>query len=77
MDLEQGVLASDPYIPKERFEQFGAIEAAFDELIHQSNAILFHCPPNKRNQALFNREQFTVLQEKCILCEYLSGGTCR
>ena len=35
------VIASDPYITKERFAQFGAKEVSLDELIETSNAILF------------------------------------
>ncbi len=66
------VLACDPYISKQRFKEFGAVEESFDGLIRKSNAILFHCPLTSETRRFFGKEQFENLQPGCILV-----NTCR
>lgn len=66
------VIASDPYIPKERFAQFGAREVPLDELISASHAILFHCPLTDETRRMLGQEQFANMQKDAVLV-----NTCR
>jgi len=66
------VIASDPYISKERFGQFGAKEVALDELIRSSNAILFHCPLTEETKRMLGQAQFASMQKDAVLV-----NTCR
>lgn len=66
------VIATDPYIDKERFKQFNARAVSLDELIHTSNAILFHCPLTSETQRMLGKQQFAVLQKGVVLV-----NTCR
>ncbi len=66
------VIATDPYIDKERFKQFNAREVSFDELIRSSNAILFHCPLTSETNRMLGKEQFSVLKKGVVLV-----NTCR
>lgn len=66
------VIASDPYISKERFGQFGAKEVTLDELINSSNAILFHCPLTEETKRMLGQGQFASMQKGAVLV-----NTCR
>lgn len=66
------VIASDPYISKERFGQFGAKEVTLDELISSSNAILFHCPLTEETKRMLGQGQFASMQKGAVLV-----NTCR
>lgn len=66
------VIATDPYISKERFKQFNAREVSLQELIQSSNAILFHCPLTEETHRMFGREQFEAMQKNVVLV-----NTCR
>src|SRR5690606_18869609 len=66
------VVASDPYIAKERFGQFGAKEVSLDELIRTSHAILFHCPLTDETRRMLGAAQFASLQKGVVLV-----NTCR
>src|SRR5690606_33713695 len=57
------VIASDPYIAKERFGQFGAEEVSLDELIKTSHAILFHCPLTEETRRMLGPVQFAGMQK--------------
>lgn len=66
------IIASDPYIPKERFQQFNATEVSLDELISRSHAILFHCPLTNETRRMLGKAQFAAMQKGAVLV-----NTCR
>ncbi len=66
------VIASDPYIAKERFAQFDAREVSLDELIRTAHVILFHCPLTEETRRMLGQAQFASMQRGAILV-----NTCR
>jgi phosphoglycerate dehydrogenase-like enzyme len=66
------IIASDPYIDKERFKQFNATEVSLEELISKSNAILFHCPATDETKRILGKAQFAAMQKGVVLV-----NTCR
>ncbi|MFD1629675.1 NAD(P)-dependent oxidoreductase [Pseudopedobacter beijingensis] len=66
------VVASDPYIDKSRFAEFGAKEVPLDELISTSSAILFHCPATEETKRMLGTAQFASMQKGAVLV-----NTCR
>jgi phosphoglycerate dehydrogenase-like enzyme len=66
------VLASDPYISKERFSQFNAVEVSLDELISSSDAILFHCPLTSETKRMIDKDRFAAMKKTAVLV-----NTCR
>lgn len=66
------IIASDPYIDKERFKQFNATEVTLEELVKRSNAILFHCPLTAETKRMLGKEQFAAMQKGAVLV-----NTCR
>ena len=66
------VVASDPYIAEERFEQFKARKVSLQELIKTSKAILFHCPLTTETKQMLEKTEFETMQPGTILI-----NTCR
>jgi phosphoglycerate dehydrogenase-like enzyme len=70
--FKANIIASDPYITKERFKQFNATEVSLAELISKSNAILFHCPLTDETKRMMGKTQFAAMQKGAVLV-----NTCR
>jgi phosphoglycerate dehydrogenase-like enzyme len=70
--FKANIIATDPYIDKERFKQFNATEVPLEELIFRSNAILFHCPLTNETKRMLGKAQFTTMQKGAVLV-----NTCR
>src|SRR3990170_1574403 len=66
------IIASDPYIDKERFRQFNATDVSLEELITRSNAILFHCPLTNETKRMLGKTQFAAMQKSAVIV-----NTCR
>jgi phosphoglycerate dehydrogenase-like enzyme len=66
------IIATDPYIAKERFKQFNAREVTLEELISSSNAVLFHCPLTAETKRMLGKAQFVAMQKGAVLV-----NTCR
>ncbi|MEO6133662.1 MAG: NAD(P)-dependent oxidoreductase [Ginsengibacter sp.] len=66
------IVAVDPYIAKKRFEQFNATEVTLEELIRNSNAILFHCPLTTETKRMLGYPQFAAMKKGSVLV-----NTCR
>lgn len=70
--FKANVVAVDPYIKKDRFQQFNTTEVSLKELISSAHAILFHCPLTAETERMFDKIQFSAMQKNCILV-----NTCR
>ena len=70
--FKANVIASDPYIDKDRFKQFNATEVSLEDLVSSSNAILFHCPLTAETKRMLGKAQFTAMQKGAVLV-----NTCR
>jgi len=70
--FNSNIIASDPYIAKERFKQFNATEVSLDELISSSHAILFHCPLTNETRRMLGKAQFAAMKKGAVLV-----NTCR
>lgn len=66
------IIASDPYITKERFTEFNATAVTLDELISRSNAILFHCPLTAETKRMIGKAEFAAMKKGAVLV-----NTCR
>lgn len=66
------IIASDPYINKEKFAQYNAKEVSLDELISRSSGILFHCPLTSETNRMIGEAQFAAMKKGAVLV-----NTCR
>jgi len=55
------VLASDPYIPDEKFSRHGAEKSSLENLLQKSHVISLHCNLTNETRHLFNREAFSKM----------------
>lgn len=66
------IIASDPYITNERFQQFNATPVSLPQLLKDSDAVLFHCPLTPETQRMLGPAEFALLKPGSILV-----NTCR
>jgi len=66
------VLAFDPHITAEKFKEFGATSASLDQVLAESEAVLFHCPLTEQTKRLLGAKQFASMKKGSILV-----NTCR
>jgi len=71
--LFERILAADPYIPAERFEQLGAIPCDFQTLLRESDAISIHCNLTHETHGLFNRDAFSKMRKRPIVVNTARG----
>jgi len=71
--LFERVLAADPYIPAERFEQLGAKQCNFRTLLQESDAISIHCNLTHETHGLFNRSAFSKMEKRPIVVNTARG----
>lgn len=64
--LVKNILANDPFIDKNLFEENGATEASVDELLENSDIIVNHMNLNETNYHYFCAEKFAKMKKKPI-----------
>jgi len=55
------VLASDPYIPDEKFSRHGAEKSSLENLLENSHVISLHCNLTEETRHLLNRDAFSMM----------------
>ena len=55
------VLATDPYIPDEKFSRHGAEKSDLENLLQKSHVISLHCNLTDETRQLLNREAFSMM----------------
>jgi D-3-phosphoglycerate dehydrogenase len=71
--LFERVIASDPYIPDERFTELGAIKTDLPWLLSESNVISIHCCLTPETTHLIGRKQFRQMKKIPILINTARG----
>ncbi|MBD3288485.1 hypothetical protein GF337_06735 [candidate division KSB1 bacterium] len=67
------ILASDPYIPDERFREFGAEKSNLDAILQHSDVISLHCNLTKETTGLFDAAAFAKMQRQPIIINTARG----
>lgn len=55
------VLATDPYIPDEKFSRHGAEKSNLENLLQKSHVISLHCNLTEETRQLLNKEAFNMM----------------
>ena len=71
--LFKEVVAYDPYIPKSRFEHFGAKRASLESLMDKSNVISVHCNHTDESENLLNDATFAMAKKQPIIINTARG----
>ncbi len=67
------ILATDPYISADRFEQLGAEQCDFQTLLEKSNAISIHCNLTDETKNLIDSSAFAMMANRPILVNTARG----
>jgi D-3-phosphoglycerate dehydrogenase len=67
------VLATDPYIPHEKFRSHGAEKSGLDNLLEKSHVISLHCNLTDETRYLINREAFSRMGQQPVLINTSRG----
>ncbi len=73
--LGMKVIAFDPFVSEERFNQLGIKKAnKLEDLYKVSNFITIHLPKNKNTIGMFNKEEFYKMKKGTIILNVARGG---
>ncbi|MDI6689930.1 MAG: phosphoglycerate dehydrogenase [Actinomycetota bacterium] len=73
--LGMKVIAYDPYVSKERFEQLGVERAEkLEDLLKVSDFISVHVPKTKETTGMFGEKEFTLMKEGVRIVNTARGG---
>jgi D-3-phosphoglycerate dehydrogenase len=67
------VLASDPYIPDEKFTRHGAEKSDLENLLEESHVISLHCNLTPETRQLINRDAFSRMGKRPVLINTARG----
>ena len=68
------VLACDPAIDHQVFDEYGAIRVELNELLAESDVISLHCDLNESSQHLLDRQAFMSMGKRPIVINTSRGG---
>lgn len=71
--LGMDVIAFDPLLDDDIFEQLDVEQVSFDELLRDSDCIALHAPLNKETHHLFSDPEFSRMKESAILVNVARG----
>ena len=72
--IEMKVVAYDPYLPKEIFDEFGVESVSFDKLLEVSDYISVHSPKTDETTNLFDNNAFTKMKKTAYLINTSRGS---
>tara|TARA_Y100000590_G_scaffold193677_1_gene220104 strand:+ start:3333 stop:4322 length:990 start_codon:yes stop_codon:yes gene_type:complete len=72
--FEMKVVAYDPYLPKEIFDEFGVESVSFDKLLEVSDYISVHSPKTDETTNLFDNNAFTKMKKTAYLINTSRGS---
>jgi phosphoglycerate dehydrogenase-like enzyme len=68
------VLACDPFVPREKFERYGAERVGLDELLARADVVSLHCNLTSATRGLIGREQLAAMRRDAILINTARGA---
>ena len=68
------IVAYDPYLRPEQFEEAGARGASAEELIHVSDFISIHVPLTRETRNLINKESIATMKKGAVVLNMSRGG---
>ena len=71
--FEMKVVAHDPYLPQEAFEEAGAEPVSFDELLRRSDYISVHSPKTDETTHMFGDSAFAKMKKTAYLINTSRG----
>jgi D-3-phosphoglycerate dehydrogenase len=74
LGLKMRVIAHDPFVTPEIFENLGVESMELDELLVQADYLTLHCPLIEKTRGLIGRTQLTMMKKEAMLINCARGG---
>lgn len=73
MALDANVIAHDPYIDQEVFDELGVTDVSFQGLLDQATAVSVHCPLTSETRGMLGRDEFIQMDSNAVLINTSRG----
>ncbi|MEF3074867.1 phosphoglycerate dehydrogenase [Methylobacter sp. Wu1] len=74
LGLKMHVIAHDPFVTPEIFEELGVESVELDDLLRQSDYVTLHCPLIEKTRGLIGSSQLTMMKKEAMLINCARGG---
>ena len=74
LGLKMEVIAFDPFVAPEIYEEFGVHSVSLDDLISRSDYITLHCPLIEKTKNILNAENLSKLKKGARIINCARGG---
>ncbi|HEX2282152.1 MAG TPA: NAD(P)-dependent oxidoreductase, partial [Thermomicrobiales bacterium] len=72
--FEMDVIAYDPYVSAERFNELGVEQVSYQELLNRSDIVTFHVPLTDETREMLDRETISMLKPGALVINCARGG---
>jgi D-3-phosphoglycerate dehydrogenase len=72
--LKMRVIAYDPFVAPDVFEQMGAESVSLDELVAQADYLTLHCPMIEKTRGIIGAAQLKAMKKSAMLINCARGG---
>lgn len=72
--LKMRVIAYDPFVTAEVFEEYGAKSVSLDELVAQADYLTLHCPFMEKTRNIIAAPQLAAMKKSAFLINCARGG---
>ncbi len=74
LGLNMRVIAYDPFVTDEIFDEIGVQSVDLDELVQQADYLTLHCPLIEKTRNIIGSEQFAKMKKTAMLINCARGG---
>ncbi len=74
LGLNMRVIAYDPFVTTEIFEEVGAQPVELEELVEQADYLTLHCPLIEKTRGIIGREQLANMKKTAMIINCARGG---
>jgi D-3-phosphoglycerate dehydrogenase len=74
LGLKMRVIAYDPFVTKEVFEEIGVEPVELDQLVEQADYLTLHCPLIDKTRGIIGSEQLAAMKKTAMVINCARGG---
>ncbi|MCK4492899.1 MAG: phosphoglycerate dehydrogenase, partial [Methylococcales bacterium] len=72
--LKMRVIAYDPFVTADVFEQMGAESVSLEELVAQADYLTLHCPMMEKTRGIIGTKELAAMKKSAMLINCARGG---
>lgn len=74
LGLKMKVIAHDPFVAPEIFQDLGVESVSLDELVSSADYLTLHCPLIEKTRNIIGKAQFAMMKKEAMLINCARGG---